>query len=58
MFLSMSYKTMRVPLDELITLSQPNSQTFLPQCGFEILNLTFGQEYYKHQSITSSPHQY
>ena len=43
MFLSMSYKTMRVPLDELFTLGQPNSLTLLPQCGFEILNLTLGK---------------
>ena len=43
MFLSMSYKTMRIPLDELFTLSQPNSLTFLTQCGFEILNLTLGK---------------
>ena len=41
-----SYKTdssMRVPFDELFTLGQPNSLTFLPQFGFEISNLTLGK---------------
>ena len=41
-----SYKTdssKRVPLDELFTLGQPNTLTFLPQFGFEISNLTLGK---------------